>query len=80
MLPEQKKRKMRYNVISMLRESGMPPPSEKDEIDEAELLAGAEEDQDNEEGDIPEEPVVPPAEVSTPNLRPRRKKKPASMA
>jgi hypothetical protein len=76
MLPEDKKRKMRYNVIAMLRESGMPAPSEKEEImDDAELLAEAEEKE--EDG---EEPAVPPAPVNGPNLKPKKKKKPQSLA
>lgn len=77
MLPEDKKRKMRYNVIAMLRESGMPAPSEKDEevMDDAELLAEA--DEKEEEGDGEgngEEVAVPPAPITGPNVKPKKKK------
>jgi hypothetical protein len=86
MLPEDKKRKMRYNVIALLRESGMPsrPESDNEVLDDSELLAEAEEGEKDLEGEgeegSGEESPVPPASVNGPNFLPKKKKKPQSLA
>lgn len=68
MLPEKKKREMRFSVLARLKANGMPAPTEMASVTEAE---DEEEEEDNEEG-MPEEKFTPPVPTSGGKAKPKK--------
>lgn len=73
-MPENKRRKMKLSVIELLRENGMPAPG-TESPEEEDLFAAEDEEKEPEEED--EEEAVVPTPINGPNLKPKKKKKPA---